>query len=544
MCRFDLAHRHDSIDNWLQPAIDKHRQHSLDKPSHQVNPLLKGANPHCGTDNRQSLAKHQRQVEPWRASASHRAKHHQSALRCKKGEVLFEGRGTKGVNDDLHGITHTRWPVAVAGQHAVHHAERSAALQLVGTPRCADDRQIQLPPELRRCRADATANRVHQHPIAVNGAAAKHQRVPSSKKRLRDRSSIGIAHLCRHGDRFTFIYDDALGVGAPAHQSHHPITDLPAFHPCTKRSHFTGVLESGNVCRPSRWCRILAGTLVQIGTIEPGGPHSDKDLARVRHRIRTNRELHQIGRRMCDCEHGDKGVRSNANSLPGVLHGDGSPVHVSLGVRSMKRRIAQFVFCSIVMPAAALAQARKPVAAPVRLILAPTGNLVRFIVREKLIANTIENDAIGTTTAIAGMVVLDARGKVDTTQSKITVQLDSLKSDQSRRDGYIKGRTLETRQFPAAMLVIKDLQGLPATLPTSGTMNLNLVGDLTVHGVTKSVTWVTTVTADATGFSGRATTHLKFEDFNMTQPSVPVLAHVDNDIKLEYDFHFVKQYEL
>ena len=208
----------------------------------------------------------------------------------------------------------------------------------------------------------------------------------------------------------------------------------------------------------------------------------------------------------------------------------------------MIRRVVQFAICAIVIPNVALAQARKPAAAaPTRLVLAPTGNLARFIVREKLIANTIENDAIGTTTAISGVVVLDAKGKVDTTQSKITVQLDSLKSDQSRRDGYIKGRTLETRQFPAATLVIKDLQGLPATLPTSGTMNLNLVGDFTVHGVTKSVIWVTTVTADATGFSGRATTHLKFEDFNMTQPSVPVLAHVDNDIKLEYDFRFVKQ---
>ena len=208
----------------------------------------------------------------------------------------------------------------------------------------------------------------------------------------------------------------------------------------------------------------------------------------------------------------------------------------------MIRRVFQFAICAIVIPSVAMSQARKPAAAaPTRLVLAPTGNLARFIVREKLIANTIENDAIGTTTAISGMVVFDAKGKVDTTQSKITVQLDSLKSDQSRRDGYIKGRTLDTRQFPAAIMVIKDLQGLPAILPTSGTMNLNLVGDFTVHGVTKTVTWVTTVTADATGFSGRATTHLKFEDFNMTQPSVPVLAHVDNDIKLEYDFHFVKQ---
>ena len=78
----------------------------------------------------------------------------------------------------------------------------------------------------------------------------------------------------------------------------------------------------------------------------------------------------------------------------------------------MIRRVFQFAICALVIPNVALAQARKPAAAaPTRLVLAPTGNLARFIVREKLIANTIENDAIGTTTAISGMVVIDGKGK-------------------------------------------------------------------------------------------------------------------------------------
>jgi polyisoprenoid-binding protein YceI len=184
----------------------------------------------------------------------------------------------------------------------------------------------------------------------------------------------------------------------------------------------------------------------------------------------------------------------------------------------------------------------KPLAAkPVRLVLAPTGNEARFVVRELLMANTIENDAIGVTTAISGTIVLDAQGNVDASASQFTVQLDSLKSDKSMRDRYTKNNTLETRQFPTAVLVVKEVQGLPATLPTSGTMNLTIVGDFTVHGVTKPSTWLATVTADPTGFSGKATTHVKFEDFNMNQPSVPVLAHLTDDIRLEYDFRFVKQ---
>ena len=41
--------------------------------------------------------------------------------------------------------------------------------------------------------------------------------------------------------------------------------------------------------------------------------------------------------------------------------------------------------------------------------------------------------------------------------------------------------------------------------------------------------------------SGKATTHLTFGDFNMSQPRVPVVASVVDDIKLEYDFHLIRQ---
>jgi polyisoprenoid-binding protein YceI len=198
-------------------------------------------------------------------------------------------------------------------------------------------------------------------------------------------------------------------------------------------------------------------------------------------------------------------------------------------------RVARFVVAAVIIPTIALAQG------PVHLVVAPSGNEARFVVREKLMMNTVDNDAIGVTTAIAGTINLDAKGKVDPATSMFTIQLDSLKTDQSRRDHFFKSNTLETTRFPTAILAIKEIQGLPARLPTSGTMNLSIVGDFTVHGVTKSSIWTTVVTADPTGFTGTATTHVKFEDFNMTQPSVPVLARLDDDIKLEYAFHFVKK---
>ena len=139
----------------------------------------------------------------------------------------------------------------------------------------------------------------------------------------------------------------------------------------------------------------------------------------------------------------------------------------------------------------------KAAPAPTRLVLAPNGNQARFIAREMLAANTIENDAIGTTTAITGALTLDGQGRVDATTSRFIVALDSLKSDRSMRDRYIKGRTIETTQFPTAELVVRELQGLPAPLPAYGAMTFTLIGDLTIHGVTKPSSWQVTAVADA-----------------------------------------------
>ena len=76
----------------------------------------------------------------------------------------------------------------------------------------------------------------------------------------------------------------------------------------------------------------------------------------------------------------------------------------------MMRRVVSSLVAAVLVPVVALAQSpvrgpqRNAPAAPVRFVLAPAGNQVRFIVREKLLANTIENDAIGVTTAITGAI--------------------------------------------------------------------------------------------------------------------------------------------
>lgn len=192
-----------------------------------------------------------------------------------------------------------------------------------------------------------------------------------------------------------------------------------------------------------------------------------------------------------------------------------------------------------VLASSAVAQTRSPV--PIRLVVAAQGNEARFVVREQLAGAELPNDAVGVTSAITGGITLDARGMVDSSASRISVDLTTLTSDRSRRDNFIKRRTIVTDSFPTAELVVTGIRGLPTTLPASGTMSLVLTGNLTLHGVTRPSSWEVTARVEGESILGKAVTRIKFGDFGMTQPRVAVVLSVVDDIRLEYDFHFVRE---
>jgi polyisoprenoid-binding protein YceI len=63
-----------------------------------------------------------------------------------------------------------------------------------------------------------------------------------------------------------------------------------------------------------------------------------------------------------------------------------------------------------------------------------------------------------------------------------------------------------------------------------------LVGNMTLHGVTKEVAWNLVTTINNETVSGQASTTLQFAQFGLTKPAVPILASVSEDIRLEVEF--------
>jgi polyisoprenoid-binding protein YceI len=166
-----------------------------------------------------------------------------------------------------------------------------------------------------------------------------------------------------------------------------------------------------------------------------------------------------------------------------------------------------------------------------------TGTRARYKVTEQLAGISFPSDAVGTTEAITGAIIVNPDGTI-APESKLTVDLKSLTSDQSMRDGYIQQRTLETEKFPTLVIVPKKAVGLPAPLPAGqqAQAGFQLIVDMTLHGVTKETTWNVVATFGNTSVGGRATTTVAFADFNMTKPTLARLLSVDDKIQLEIEF--------
>ena len=167
------------------------------------------------------------------------------------------------------------------------------------------------------------------------------------------------------------------------------------------------------------------------------------------------------------------------------------------------------------------------------------GSSATYRVTEQFVGVAFTNEAEGTTNLVSGTLTIDADGTI-APGSKLTIDLRGLKSDQDQRDGFIQNRTLETAKFPNAEFVPTKVTGLEKMIPSTGQAGISLTGNLTIHGVTKEVTFqgIATCNPRNNSVAGRAKTSLTFDEFGLSQPKIGRLASVDNKIDLELVYRF------
>ena len=172
----------------------------------------------------------------------------------------------------------------------------------------------------------------------------------------------------------------------------------------------------------------------------------------------------------------------------------------------------------------------------VTLELVPGDNTATYRVREQLARLSFPSDAIGSTKNFTGTIVARSDGTIVASDSKLQVDLSTLKSDEGQRENFIKQNTLQTNRYRYATFVPTAIEGLSLP-PKDGPVSFKLIGDLTLRNVTKQVTWDVTGTVSGNEPTGTATTSFTWDYFNLSKPSVFTVLSVEDTVKLELSLH-------
>jgi polyisoprenoid-binding protein YceI len=156
-------------------------------------------------------------------------------------------------------------------------------------------------------------------------------------------------------------------------------------------------------------------------------------------------------------------------------------------------------------------------------------------VREQLVRLPSPIDALITITGAQGGFTLNPDGTF-APGSKVSVDMTTITTDDRQRTDSIRRDPLEVTRFRTSELVPKTTSALTLPLPASGEFAFKLSGDLTLHGVTKPVTFDVRATRAGGKLTATATANpsWKFGDFGMEPPtSFSVLSIVD-EIRMEF----------
>ena len=166
-----------------------------------------------------------------------------------------------------------------------------------------------------------------------------------------------------------------------------------------------------------------------------------------------------------------------------------------------------------------------------------TESKAQFEIDETL--NGKPTHVVGATDQISGEFLYNAENPSQSTLGEIRINARTLKTDNERRNGTLSRVILRSDKDENEFVVFKptSLAGMPQKLAIGESAKVQVTGDLTVSGVTKSVTFDTTIKRDSeTVVSGMGETKIKYADFGLTIPSLSFIAWVDENVVLKMQF--------
>ena len=145
----------------------------------------------------------------------------------------------------------------------------------------------------------------------------------------------------------------------------------------------------------------------------------------------------------------------------------------------------------------------------------PTSDsILGYRVQERLFGQA--NEAFGRTSSITGSMTISG---ATVSAVDLSVDMKTVKSNQSQRDEQFNSRIMETSRFPTATFKLSQPVVLSG-VPTDATVvDAKATGDLSLHGVTKSVTFDIKTQRDGANIKVNGTIPVVFADYRISNPS-------------------------
>jgi polyisoprenoid-binding protein YceI len=138
--------------------------------------------------------------------------------------------------------------------------------------------------------------------------------------------------------------------------------------------------------------------------------------------------------------------------------------------------------------------------------------------------------AVGRTSKIWGSVAI---ANDEVMSGTFTVDMASVVSDQSQRNAQFDGRIMDVATYPTATLKLTAPIELGTVAPVGSKKTYPASGQLTLHGVTRALTFSVTTERTATGIFALADLPIVFADWNIANPSVGGLVTTADSGTLE-----------
>jgi polyisoprenoid-binding protein YceI len=162
------------------------------------------------------------------------------------------------------------------------------------------------------------------------------------------------------------------------------------------------------------------------------------------------------------------------------------------------------------------------------------GSVVGYRVNEILFGQ--KNVAVGRTDQVMGS--LTAKGATISAAS-FSVDMTTVTSDESRRDEQFDGRIMETSTFPTATFELGRPIDLGAEPSDGKTVKASATGDLTLHGVTRAVTFDVRARRDGATVRIVGSIPVTFADYGIANPSFGPVSTEDHGI-LEFSLVMIE----